>query len=490
MNVTESTLTEIRDAIADGRLSSADATQAYFDRIEPHEPRLNAYRELYRDRAIERARSVDAGEITGPLAGVPIALKDVLCTDYGHTGCASRMLENYRSPFTATAVARLEDAGVVVLGKTNMDEFAMGSSCENSAFGPSRNPWDRERVPGGSSGGSSAAVAADLCAAALGSDTGGSIRQPAALTGTVGMKPTYGRVSRKGLVAFASSLDQIGPMTHSVADAALLLQAMAGYDPGDSTSVDRDVPADLAEVDRPPESLRIGVPREYLSDWNDPAVNEAVHQAIELYRAQGAEIRDIDLPHTDYGVATYAIVANAEASSNLARFDGIHYGRRADEAESLVDLYARSREEGFGPEVKRRIMLGTYALSAGYYDAYYLRALKVRRLIKQDFDRAFQHCDVILCPTTAEPAFKIGQKIDNPLAMYLNDIYTVNANLAGIPGISLPGGFTEVEGKPLPLGLQLLAPAFEEASLLRIARIFEANTDHHRARPDLAPQTA
>jgi aspartyl-tRNA(Asn)/glutamyl-tRNA(Gln) amidotransferase subunit A len=487
MDVTQTTLVQLRDAIAQGETRAVDATQAYLDRIDRYNAKLNAYNQVWPDDALHQARAVDAGEVRGPLAGVPIAVKDVLCTEAGQTTCSSNMLAQYRSPFTATAVAKLEAAGAVVLGKTNMDEFAMGSSCENSAFGAARNPWDTDRVPGGSSGGSSAAMAADLCAAALGTDTGGSIRQPGALTGVVGLKPTYGRVSRWGLVAFASSLDQIGPMTKTVADAALLLQVMAGHDPLDSTSADVAVPDDLTAVQQRPEPLRIGIARQYLSDANDPAVTRATEQAIEVYRQAGAEIVEVDLPHTEYGVATYTIVANAEASSNLARFDGIHYGHRTDQASDMIDLYSRSRSEGFGDEVKRRIMLGTYALSSGYYDAYYLRALKVRRLIKQDFDQAFTQCDAILCPTTTSPAFKIGEKVDDPLSMYLNDVYTVNANLAGIAGINLPGGFAESEaGKKLPVGVQLLGPAFHEPALLRIARLYEAATEHYKQRPAIS----
>jgi aspartyl-tRNA(Asn)/glutamyl-tRNA(Gln) amidotransferase subunit A len=486
MDVTQTTLIDLRDAIVAGEVTAAAATRAYLDRIERLNGRLNAYREVWPELAMQQAEAVDAGQRIGPLAGVPIAVKDVLCTEAGVTACSSKMLEHFQSPFTATAVQKLEAAGAVLLGKTNMDEFAMGSSCENSALGPSRNPWDPQRVPGGSSGGSSAAMAADLCAAALGTDTGGSIRQPAALTGIVGFKPTYGRISRWGLVAFASSLDQIGPMTRTAADAALLTQVMAGHDPNDSTSADVPVPADLADVTHRPRSLRIGIARQYFSDNNDPAVAEATQAAIELYREAGAEIVEVDLPHTEYGVATYTLCANAEASSNLARYDGIHYGHRADQADDLIDLYSRSRSEGFGDEVKRRVMLGTYALSSGYYDAYYLKALKVRRLIKQDFDRAFEQCDTILCPTTTSPAFKIGEKVDDPLAMYLNDVYTVNANLAGIAGVSLPGGFADVGGRRLPVGVQLLGPAFREPELLRIAHQFQAGTDHHLQRPSLS----
>lgn len=490
MDPTQTTLIELRDAIAAHTVTAAEATQAYLDRIAAHDGAVAAFAEVYAERALQRARAVDAGRVSGPLAGVPIAIKDVLCTDYGHTTCSSKMLAGYRSPFTATAVQRLEEAGAVILGKTKMDEFAMGSSCEHCAAGHVFNPWDRSRVPGGSSGGSASAMAADFAAASLGTDTGGSIRQPAALCGVVGMKPTYGRISRYGLIAFASSLDQIGPFTRTVADAALLLSAMMGHDPLDSTCVDMHVPQDLVDVDQPPsvdgKPMRIGIAKQYMLEGaNDPATTAATEAAIDIYRDAGAEIVEVDLPHTEYGIPVYYIVATAEASSNLARFDGVHYGHRTDHADDLIDLYARSRAEGFGEEVQRRIMLGTYALSAGYYDAYYLRALKVRRLIKQDFDAAFEDCDAILCPTTTGPAFKIGAKADDPLSMYMNDIYTVNANLAGIPGISLPGGFAEADGKPLPVGVQLIGQAFDEARLLRIARIFERGTDHWAKRPDL-----
>lgn len=485
MNPTDTTLVELRDAIACKQTSSAEATQAYLDRIDAHNAGLHVYHEVYADRAMKQARAVDAGEVTGPLAGVPIAIKDLLCTDYGHTTCCSKMLKNFKAPYTATAVQKLEDAGAVILGKTNMDEFAMGSSTENSAFETTRNPWDTDRVPGGSSGGSAAAMAADLCAASIGTDTGGSIRQPAALCGVVGTKPTYGRISRHGLVAFASSLDQVGPFTHTVADTALLLKVMMGHDPLDSTSANVPVPDDIDRVDETPKNMRIGIAKEYMSDSNDPAVAAATEQAIQIYKDAGAEIIEVSLPHTEYGIPVYYIVATAEASSNLARYDGVHYGHRTDKATDLIDLYCRSRAEGFGDEVKRRIMLGTYALSSGYYDAYYSRALKVRRLIKNDFDSAFESCDAILCPTTTAPAFKIGELSDDPLAMYLNDVYTVNCNLAGNAGISLQGGTTQVDGKSLPVGVQLLGAAFDESRLLKIARVFEAATDHHTRRPSL-----
>jgi aspartyl-tRNA(Asn)/glutamyl-tRNA(Gln) amidotransferase subunit A len=483
LDLTQHTMVELAGAIRDKRVSAAEATAAYQKRIDALNGTLHAYHELYADRARQRAAAVDRGEVTGPLAGVPIAIKDNLCTTWGHTTCSSKMLANFQAPYDATVVAKLEAAGAVILGKTVLDEFAMGSSTENSGVGPSRNPWDTTCVPGGSSGGSAAAMAAGLCAAALGSDTGGSIRQPAALCGIVGLKPTYGRVSRYGLVAFASSLDQIGPMTRTVGDAALLLSVIAGRDERDATSADVAVEPDLADVERPVEGLRIGLARQYMSDSNDPAVTAAVEQACAVYRAAGASIVEVDLPHTEYGIPTYYIVCTAEASSNLARYDGVHYGHRSAKAEDLIDLYARSRAEGFGDEVKRRIMLGTYVLSSGYYDAYYLRALKVRRLIKGDFDRAFEKVDVILCPTTTGPAFTFGEKTDDPLSMYLNDVYTVNCNLAGIPGVSLQAGFATRQGKPMPIGIQLLGPVFSEARLLRIARMYERATDHHTKRP-------
>lgn len=489
MNPIQTTLVELRDAIADKSVSAVEVVGAYLDRIERHNSVLNAYRETFAETALDRAKQVDMGAIDGELAGVPIAVKDLMCTEAGYTTCSSRMLAEYRSPFTATAVKRLEDAGAIVLGKTNMDEFAMGSSNETCAFGVVRNPWDTDRVPGGSSGGSAAAMAAGLCAASLGSDTGGSIRQPAALCGVVGMKPTYGRISRWGLVAFASSLDQIGPLTRTVADTALLLKIMCGHDPLDSTSARNPVPVELDRVDEPVHGdghpLRIGVAKQYMSDANDPAVNAATEQAMGIYRDVGAQIVEVDLPHTEYGIPVYYIVATAEASSNLARYDGVHYGHRSTEADDLINLYSRSRAEGFGDEVKRRIMLGTYALSSGYYDAYYDRALRVRRLIKNDFDAAFGVCDAILCPTTTAPAFRLGEKLDDPLSMYLNDVYTVNANLAGIAGINLPGGATEVDGKALPVGVQLLGNAFDEARLLRIARLYERATEYHQHRPEL-----
>jgi aspartyl-tRNA(Asn)/glutamyl-tRNA(Gln) amidotransferase subunit A len=486
VNLTQLSMTELRDAIAGGQVRAIEAVDAYLARIEQHNARLNAYHEVFADPARERAKQVDAGQIAGPLAGVPIAVKDVFCTTQGTSTASSKMLTGYRSPFTATAVQRLEEAGAIILGKTNMDAFAMGSSCEHCAAGKVLNPWDTTRTPGGSSGGAAAAMAADLCSASLGTDTGGSIRQPAALCGIVGLKPTYGRVSRWGMIAFASSLDQAGPLTRTVDDAALLLKLMGGPDPRDATC-SKDTPTDdLDGLDQRPDRLRVGLARQYIiAGANDPAVQKATDDAVELYRSLGAEIVDVDLPHTEYGIPVYYIVAPAEASSNLARFDGVHYGHRTKEADDLVDLYFRSREEGFGDEVKRRIMLGTYALSSGYYDAYYNRALKVRRLIKQDFDQAFTQCDVILSPTTTGPAFRLGEKLDDPLAMYLNDAYTVNVNLAGICGISLPAGLAEQDGARLPVGIQLIGPAFGERVLLQAARLYEHEAGHDHLRPAL-----
>jgi aspartyl-tRNA(Asn)/glutamyl-tRNA(Gln) amidotransferase subunit A len=486
MDMTQTTLVSLRDAIAGKKVSATAAVKACLDRIDRFNGQLNAYNETYHERALSRASQVDSGKVTGPLAGVPIAIKDNMCTDYGHTTCSSKILANFKAPYNATAVARLEAAGAIVLGKTNLDEFAMGSSTENSSRGTSKNPWDVTRVPGGSSGGASSAMAADMCIGSLGSDTGGSIRQPAALCGIVGYKPSYGLVSRYGLVAFASSLDQIGPFAHTVEDTALIMQIMSGHDPLDSTSAKVAVPDYFGQVNQKVSGLRIGIAKQYLSDSNDASVKEAVDAALKALKGLGATVVEVDLPHTEYGIPTYYIVATAEASSNLARFDGIRYGHRSDKAQDLIDVYSRSRAEGFGPEVKRRIMLGTYALSSGYGDQYYLTALKVRRLIKGDFDKAFTSCDAILCPTTTGPAFKFGAKTDNPLEMYMQDVYTVNANLAGIPGISLPYGFANVDGKKLPIGLQLLGPAFEDVKLLRIARMLEQTASFHAQRPGLA----
>ncbi len=484
------TLTELRDAIAAGAVSSVEATRAYLDAIDERDGTIRAYTQVLAERALERAAAADAARAAGApgglLAGVPVSIKDNLCTAYGRTTCASRMLEHFAAPYTATAVRRLEDAGAIVLGKTNLDEFAMGSSTENSQLQQTTNPWDPTRVPGGSSGGAAAAVAGRLCAGAIASDTGGSIRLPAALCGCVGLKPTYGRVSRYGLVAFASSLDQIGPVTRTVEDAALLMDIISGHDPLDSTSVERGATDCLAEVDVPVEGLRVGLVREWVSDRLDAETHAAVDRAVEALTGRGARIVEVSLPHSridvdddgalsSYAVACYYIVATAEASSNLARYDGVHYGHRTAEAgEDIIEMVSRSRAEAFGDEVKRRIMLGTYTLSSGYYDAYYLKALKVRRLIAGDFHRAFERADVLLGPTSPEPAFAIGAKTADPLTMYLTDVFTLSTNLAGIPAISLPAGLNR-DG--LPLAVQLQGAVFAEGMLLRAARMLEKALD-------------
>ena len=480
------TLVAARDAVRSRKITSVELTKQAIARIEALEPKILAFNSTYAERALAQAKGVDEGKRGGPLAGVPIAIKDNLCTRYGTTTCSSKMLENFRAPYDATVVNKLEAAGAVIVGKTNLDEFAMGSSTENSAFRTTRNPWDTSRVPGGSSGGSAAALAAGMCCASLGSDTGGSIRQPAALCGLVGLKPTYGRVSRYGLVAFASSLDQIGPFGWTVADAALLLNVISGHDPKDSTSVPTDVPDYLAKLEEPIKGLRIGIAKEFeLTAGMDPEVKSAVDAAIARYKAMGATIVDVSLPHTEYGIAAYYVIAPCEASSNLARYDGVHFGHRTKEpVENIVDLFSKSRAEGFGEEVQRRIMIGTYALSSGYYDAYYVRALQAKTLIKQDFDQAFGKCDVILCPTTPTAAFKAGEKTGDPLQMYLCDVFTVTCNIAGIAGISIPCGFTKGE-KPLPIGLQLLGPTFGEEKLLRIARMYEGATEWSKRRPSM-----
>jgi aspartyl-tRNA(Asn)/glutamyl-tRNA(Gln) amidotransferase subunit A len=482
----ESTAAELVALLARGDVTSEALTREFLANIRRRDSQIQAFLHVDEDGALETARQIDLrrkrSEPLGPLAGLPIAIKDVLCTAGQITTCGSKILKNFTPPYDAHVVTRLKQAGLVLLGKTNMDEFAMGSSTENSAFRPTRNPWALDRIPGGSSGGSAAAVAACAAPLALGTDTGGSIRQPASLCGIVGMKPTYGRVSRFGLVAFASSLDQIGPLAHQVRDAALVLEVVAGHDPRDSTSAAQPVPQYTQIVEQQIRPLTIGVAREYFGEGLDAEVERSVREAIRVYANLGAVIKDISLPASPYAIATYYIVATAEASSNLARYDGVHYGHRATQFENLIDMYSRSRGEGFGKEVKRRIMLGTYVLSSGYKDAYYVKALKVRRLIKNDFDRAFAECDVIIGPTSPTPAFPIGQRTEDPLAMYLADIYTVSCNLAGLPGISIPCGFTR-DG--LPIGLQILAPPFEEEKLLRVARMYEKATDWHMRRPKL-----
>ncbi len=482
---TSLTIHELLDAYRTGATTPTTVTEAYLARIEALDERLGAYLTVTADEALAAARAAEqryrAGAPRGPLDGIPIAYKDVLCTRGVRTTCGSRILESFAPPFDATVVSRLRAAGAVMLGKTNMDEFAMGSSTENSAFQPTRNPWDLARVPGGSSGGSAAAVAGDLAPAALGTDTGGSIRQPAAFCGTVGLKPTYGRVSRYGLIAFASSLDQIGPLTRDVRDAALVLGTIAGHDPRDATSVPAAVPDYAATLEGGIRGLKIGVPREYFAEGLDPEVEAVVRQAIAVLRDLGAVLQDISLPTTDYGIAVYYVIAPAEASSNLARYDGVKYGLRVPKARDLVEMSARTRAAGFGPEVKRRIMLGTYALSAGYYEAYYGRAQKVRTLVRRDFDSAFATVDLIAAPTTPSVAFKHGEKED-PLAMYLNDVFTVPGSLAGVPALSIRCGFT---GAGLPVGLQLIGKALDESTLLRTARAYEQATPWLERRPVL-----
>ena len=464
-------------------ISSREAVEELFGRIERQEPRLHAYLSVNREAALARAGEIDDAlarrEEPGRLAGVPVAVKDNLCTTDFPTTCASRILENFRPPYDAHVIECLRREGAVLIGKTNMDEFAMGSSTENSAFGVTRNPWDTDRIPGGSSGGSAAAVAADMAHVALGSDTGGSIRQPAALCGVVGLKPTYGRVSRYGLIAFASSLDQIGPITKDVRDAALLLEVLGNHDPRDATSVPRPPEPYLQLLDKPLGPIRVGVPKEFFGDGLDPEVGDAVREALKVIERLGARLVDVSMPHTAYAVAAYYIIAPAEASSNLARYDGVHYGHRAAQAEDIISLFARSRAEGFGAEVQRRILLGTYALSSGYYDAYYLKAARVRRLIQRDFDAVFERADCVICPTSPVPAFRIGERTANPLEMYLADIFTISTNLAGGPGISVPCGFTK---SGLPIGMQILTGAFDEARLLRIARVYERETNWREAR--------
>jgi len=479
------TIHQARALLDAGEISAVELTQAVLDRILSVDNAVKAYLTLTPEAALEQARAADAamgGQPQGlPLRGIPIAVKDILCTAGIPTTCGSRILEDFIPPYDATVVARLKAAGAIILGKTNTDEFAMGSSTENSAFFPTHNPWDLERVPGGSSGGSAAAVAAGECLGALGTDTGGSVRQPAALCGIVGLKPTYGRVSRYGLIAFASSLDQVGVLTRDVTDAAILLNVIAGHDPLDSTSLDAPVPDATAALTGDIRGMRVGVPREYFIPGMQPEVEAAVRAALEKLADLGAEIVEVSLPHTDYALPVYYLIAPAEASANLARYDGVRYGLRIV-GNSLEDTYKQTRGQGFGPEVKRRIMLGTYALSAGYYDAYYLKAQKVRTLIKGDFDRAFQQVDVIVTPTSPTTAFRIGEKTDDPIQMYLSDIFTLSVNLAGICGINVPCGF---DAQGLPIGMQIMGPALGETTILRVAYAYEQATDWHTRRPPL-----
>ncbi len=477
MDLNTLTIDEARAAVADRRATALSLAESCYAKIQKEDNQIGAFLTLSKERALETADRIDRlaaeGKPLPPLAGVPVGIKDVMITRGVRTTAGSKILGNYIPPYDCTAVARLEAAGAVVLGKMNCDEFAMGSSNENSAFHPVRNPHDTSRVPGGSSGGSAAAVAAGMAVATLGSDTGGSIRQPASFCGVVGLMPTYGRVSRYGLIAFASSLDHIGPLTKTVKDAAIMLRTIAGRDPMDSTSAEIPVPDYVAELEKPVKGMKIGVAKEYFGEGLDSEVRKAVEDAIQKIAELGCEVVPVSLPHTEYAIPTYYIVATAEASSNLARFDGVRYGYRAKNARMLSEMYRRSRDEAFGAEVKRRIMLGTYALSAGYYDAYYLKAQKVRTLLTRDFDEAFKKVDAIVTPTSPTPAFKIGEKANDPLAMYLADIYTVTADLAGIPGISVPCGQTQSK---LPIGLQILGRHFNEAGILRIAHAYEQST--------------
>ncbi len=481
MSLTALSVAELQSKLRARELSPLEALEALETRIQAVDPRIGGY--LCRN--LEEARRLAAtADVHLPLGGIPIAIKDVINVKGETCTAASQILRGYIAPYDATVIQKLRAAGAIPFGRTNLDEFAMGSSTENSSFQKTLNPWDLTRIPGGSSGGSAAVVAADEAFASLGSDTGGSIRQPAALCGCVGFKPTYGRVSRFGLIAFASSLDQIGPFTKTVHDSALVLNAIAGQDPNDSTSLSEPVPDYTSQLGQDLKGMKLGMPKEYFIDGIDPQVDAAIRAAIRQYESLGAEIVEVSLPHTDHAVGVYYIVATAEASANLARYDGVRYGFRAN-ATNLIEQYGRTREEGFGPEVKRRIILGTYVLSSGYYDAYYLRAQKVRTLIRQDFNEAFKRVDAIICPTSPEPAFKIGEKSGDPLKMYLADIFTIAANLAGICGVSLPCGFAQIEGKQLPIGLQLLGKPFHEAELLKIAHAYEQSTGWYKMRPTL-----
>lgn len=485
MTPLEMSLTEARQAIQERKLSVSELVDASFRRIASTDEQVQAFLTMNEEGARNEAAAIDkrisAGEQIGLLAGIPAGVKDNIVTEGIRTTCASKFLDNFVPVYNGTVSRKLKEAGAITIGKLNMDEFAMGGSNENSAYRTTRNPWDLERVPGGSSGGSAASVAAGQVTFALGSDTGGSIRQPASYCGVVGLKPTYGLVSRFGLVAFASSLDQIGPITSNVEDAALVLQAIAGYDKMDSTSAKVEIPDYAAQLTGDVAGLRIGVPSEYIGQGVDPKVKEAVLAALKVFEDMGATWEEVSMPHTEYAVATYYLLASSEASSNLARFDGVRYGVRADNPDNLLDLYHRSRSEGFGQEVKRRIMLGTYALSSGYYDAYYLKAQKVRTLIKRDFDEAFNKFDILLGPTAPTTAFRIGEQINDPLAMYLNDILTIPVSLAGVPAISVPCGLAD----GLPVGLQLIGKAFDEATVLRAAHAFEQRTEFHKLRPQL-----
>jgi aspartyl-tRNA(Asn)/glutamyl-tRNA(Gln) amidotransferase subunit A len=476
-------IADLQSLLRSREVSAREAIDALRARIEVVDREIGAYLSLDMEGA---AKEAEKANVDLPLGGVPIAIKDIINVFGQPCTCASKILHGYRATYDATVIGKLRAAGAIPFGKTNLDEFAMGSSTENSAVKLTRNPWDLSCVPGGSSGGSAAAVAADAAFGALGSDTGGSIRQPAALSGIVGLKPTYGRVSRFGLVAFASSLDQIGPLTKTIRDSALIMNAIAGHDPQDSTALDEPVPDYAARLGDDLRGIRLGLPKEYMIEGIDPQVKAAINAAVKHLNSLGAEIVEVSLPTTEYAIAVYYILATAEASANLARFDGVRYGYRAENPKDLLDHYGRTREEGFGPEVKRRIILGTYVLSSGYYDAYYLRAQKVRELIRKDFARAFEKVDALVSPTSPVPAFKLGERVADPMQMYLADIFTIAANLAGICGISVPCGFAEVDGRRLPIGLQLLGKPLDEARILQIAHAYEQTTDWHKARPPIA----
>ena len=485
MALNELTIHELQDRIKKKEVSAREIIDDVFKRIDAVEGRVHSYITLMRESAYEAAESADRdirAKKINTLTGIPVALKDIMCTRGVRTTCGSRILHNFTPPYDATVVKKLKEAGAVFVGKANMDEFAMGSSTETSWFGVTRNPWDLDRIPGGSSGGSASAVAADECVAATGSDTGGSIRQPAALCGIVGLKPTYGRVSRFGLIAFASSLDQIGPFTKDVEDCAIMMNVIAGYDPMESTSVPMEVPDYQSFIGKDIRGWTVGIPKEYFIEGIDPEVESAVRKTIAVIEGLGAKCVDISLPHTEYCLAVYYVIAPAEASSNLARYDGVKYGYRSADGRDLLEMYKKTRSQGFGAEVKRRIMIGTYALSAGYYDAYYKKASQVRTLIKRDFQEAFKTCDVIVTPTSPTPAFRIGEKTDDPLQMYLSDIFTISTNLAGIPGISVPCGYTK---SGLPIGAQFLAGHFEEGKLLQVAHAYEKHSGIERRRPGL-----
>jgi aspartyl-tRNA(Asn)/glutamyl-tRNA(Gln) amidotransferase subunit A len=485
MNLFGLTATHLGKLLREKETSSVEITESVLKRIEAVEPKVHSYVSQYADLAMEMAREADkriASGQAGPLTGIPIAVKDNMCVKGRRATCGSKILHNFVPPYDATVVEKIKREGMVILGSANMDEFAMGSSTETSHWGPTRNPWDLDRIPGGSSGGSAAAVAAGEAIVALGSDTGGSIRLPAAFCGVTGIKPTYGAVSRYGLVAYASSLDQIGPICSDVNDVALMLNLICGHDPLDSTSVPRDYPDFTTFLDKPIKGMTLGLPKEFFNKLDNPDVARAISEARKVFEGHGVKFVELSLPHLDYGIAAYYIIAPSEASSNLARYDGVKYGHRAKDFDGMIDMYCRTRAEGFGPEVKRRIMLGTYTLSSGYYDAYYVKAAKVRTLITQDFKKAFEICDAVFCPTAPSPAFKLGEKMDDPIQMYLTDVFTIPVNMAGLPGMALPGRSSD---SGLPVGLQLIAPHFEESKLIQLTAAFQKVTDYHTKRAPL-----